>query len=224
MAGGADDATPERVAKARAGRHRIIEKAMNKFRFKLEPLCAPDGLLTDGEQLVGIRFRRTKIEGGRVRLQDETFERRGSFVISSIGSIPEPIPGIAMKGELFDFNDWDLGRVDGHPTLFSVGNVVTGKGNIVASRKHATHVSQVAIEKFLGLDEDRDGEQALLAGANARARAEAERVAQQIERQPPASPEDAATALARIRARQAAVGYGGDYAAWIEKVTPPDLE
>jgi hypothetical protein len=27
-----------------------------------------------------------------------------------------------------------------------------------------------------------------------------------------------------VRARQAAVGYAGDYAAWIAKVTPPDLE
>ena len=35
-------------------------------------------------------------------------------------------------------------------------------------------------------------------------------------------------ALAKLRARvterQAAVGFGGDYRAWIERVTPPDLE
>ena len=28
----------------------------------------------------------------------------------------------------------------------------------------------------------------------------------------------------RVRERQAAVGYDGDYAAWIARVTPPDLE
>jgi hypothetical protein len=27
-----------------------------------------------------------------------------------------------------------------------------------------------------------------------------------------------------VRERQAAVGYDGDYAAWMKKVTPPDLE
>jgi hypothetical protein len=30
--------------------------------------------------------------------------------------------------------------------------------------------------------------------------------------------------LARVRERQRAVGYGGDLTAWLEKVTPPDLE
>lgn len=210
-----EGATPERAAKVRAGRRKILEKAIKKFCFKLEPLCAPDGLLTEGDRLVGLRYRRTKIESGRVVIQDESFERLGSCVISSIGSIPEAIPGIAMKGELFDFADWDIGRIDAYPNLFSVGNVVTGKGNIVASRKHATHVSQVAIEKFLGLDEDRDGEEALHDGASDRARAEAAEVALKIERQPPASAETVTAVLERVRARQAAVGYDGTYEEWI---------
>jgi hypothetical protein len=30
--------------------------------------------------------------------------------------------------------------------------------------------------------------------------------------------------LARVRARQREVGYEGDLAAWLAKVTPPDLE
>jgi hypothetical protein len=29
--------------------------------------------------------------------------------------------------------------------------------------------------------------------------------------------------LSRVRARQEAVGFGGDYAAWLEQVTPPDM-
>ena len=196
---------------------------MKKFRFRLEPLCAPDGLVTEGDRLVGLRFRRTKIENGRVVIQDESFERRGSCVISSIGSIPEAIPGIAMKGELFDFADWDIGRIDGYPTVFSVGNVVTGKGNIVASRKHASYVSRVAIEKFLGLCEDREGEEALLDGTSVGLQAEAEQVASQLDGQAPAPAETVTAVLLRVRARQAEVGYDADYAAWTAKVTPPDL-
>ena len=92
----------------------------------------------------------TLTEDGRVKMTDETFETRGPVVISSIGSIPEPIEGINMNGELFDFQDWDIGRLESYPTVFSVGNVVTGRGNIVASRKHATHVSEAAIEAYLG--------------------------------------------------------------------------
>ena len=112
-------------------------------------------------------------------------------MISSIGSIPEPIEGIETKGELFRFTDWELGRLDGHPNVFSAGNVVTGKGNIVASRKHAAVV--------------------------------ASRVAEEIGEAPaPRSPGALEQVRARVRERQRAVGYTGDYATWMAKVTPPD--
>jgi len=218
-------ATPERMEKVRNGRRRILEKAMEKYCFKMEPLCAPEGLIVENGRLVGLRFRRTRIEDGRVVATDETFERRGSCVISSIGSIPEEIPGIAMKGELLAFSDWDYGRLDDYPIVFSAGNVVTGKGNIVASRKHAKLVTEEAIEKFLGLDESgHAGEEEVVEPALDQARATARAVADELASQSPPSAEDVARILERVRARQDEVGYPGDYAAWIEKVTPPDLE
>jgi NADPH-dependent glutamate synthase beta subunit-like oxidoreductase len=127
-----EDADEKRQEKVRAGRRKMLAKAMEKYRFRFEPLCMPIGLIVEDDKLVGLRFQRTAIENGRVVPQDETFERRGVYVISSIGSIPEAIEGIPMKGELFEFSDWDLGRLAGYPTVFSAGNVVTGKGNIVA--------------------------------------------------------------------------------------------
>jgi NADPH-dependent glutamate synthase beta subunit-like oxidoreductase len=219
-----EDATPERIEKVRKARARLLEKAQEKYLFHVEPLAAPDALLVEEGRLVGLRFRRTRMENGKLVATDETFERRGPCVISSIGSIPEPIPAIAMKGELFAFSDWDTGRLDEYPTVFSVGNVVTGKGNIVASRKHAALVSETAIERFLGLGEGHDGEEALAEAAAAGAREEAERVAEHVATQPPLPTEKADALVERVRARQRAVGYGGDYRAWIEKVTPPDLE
>lgn len=219
-----EGATPERAAKTRKARERVLAKAMEKYRFRFEPLSAPDGLLVEDGRLVGLRFRRTRIEDGRVVSLDETYERRGSYVISSIGSIPEPLPGLPMKGELFDFSDWDLGRLDGFPTVFSAGNVVTGKGNIVASRKHAAHVEQV-VERFLGLDEKgHEGEERLLDGERERAAAVAAGVAGELEGRPPLSPAALEALVARVGERQKAVGYTGDYRGWIEKVTPPDLE
>jgi len=220
-----EGATPERLEKVLKSRARLLEKAMEKYLFEVETLSAPDGLLVEGERLVGLRFRRTRMDGGKLVATDETFERRGPCVISSIGSIPEPIPGLPTKGELFAFEDWDFGRIGGYPTLFSVGNVVTGKGNIVASRKHAAHVSEAAIERFLGLAEDgHAGEEALAEAAAARAAEEAERVSDSVHAQAPLPPERVAEILTRVRERQRQVGYGGDYRAWIEKVTPPDLE
>jgi NADPH-dependent glutamate synthase beta subunit-like oxidoreductase len=188
-----EGATPERAEKTLGARRKLLEKAMEKYRFRVEPLCMPDGLLVEDGRLVGLRLRRTRADAGKIVPTDETFERRGPYVISSIGSIPVPLEGIPMKGELFDFADWELGRLAEYPTVFSTGNVATGKGNIVASRKHAVAVANAMLEGFLS-------------------------------EKPPLAPAALERVRARVRARQAAVGYAGDYAAWIAKVTPPDLE
>ncbi len=217
-----EDADEARIQKVQAGRRRMLEKAMDKYRFKVEPLSAPDELLVEGDRLVGLRFRRTRIEDGRVVMEDETFDVKAPVVISSIGSIPEPIEGIGMRGELFDFADWDLGRLEGYPTVFSVGNVVTGKGNIVASRKHATHVSEVAIEAYLGLaDGDRSAATEVVATGAVDAAAEtAERVSAHLGSAAPPGPERARELLDRIAARQKSVGFE-DFESWLEKAGPP---
>jgi NADPH-dependent glutamate synthase beta subunit-like oxidoreductase len=217
-----EGATPEREAKVRNSRAKLLGKAMDKYCFHFEPLCMPDGLIVEDDQLVGIRFRRTRMENGRPVPTDETFERRGVYVISSIGSIPEPIEGIEMKGELYKFIDWDLGRLEGYPTVFAAGNVATGKGNIIASRKHARFVSEPIAAAFLGLNDDGHAGEEVLAG-DARTRAAAASIASEITRQSPISASDLEALRARVRARQEAVGYDGDFDAWIERVTPPDF-
>jgi NADPH-dependent glutamate synthase beta subunit-like oxidoreductase len=219
-----EGATAEREAKVRNSRGKLLGKAMDKYLFDFEPLCMPDGLIVEDDRLVGLRFRRTEMKDGRPVPTDETFERRGSCVISSIGSIPEPIEGIEMKGELFKFTDWDLGRLDGYPTVFAAGNVATGKGNIIASRKHARFVSEPIIEAFLGLGEDgHAGEEALAGAAAPKHRETATQIAGDIERQAPITSEALESLRARVGERQAAVGYDGDFNTWIEKVTPPDF-
>jgi hypothetical protein len=219
---GADEKRREKTMNAR---RRLLEKAQEKYGFKLEPLSSPDALLIEDGQVVGLRLRRTRMEKGRPVATDETYERRGCYVVSSIGSIPEAIPGIPMKGELFAFTDWDVGRLDGFPSLFSVGNVVTGKGNIVASRKHAAHVYEDALSSFLGLEEDgHAGEAAMPSRAEAGASQTAEHVAAHLAQADPPAPEVAQAILDRVRARQKEVGYDGDLDAWLAKVKPAELE
>jgi NADPH-dependent glutamate synthase beta subunit-like oxidoreductase len=220
-----EDADEKRREKAMNARARLLEKAQEKYGFRIEPLSAPEALLVENGRVVGLRLRRTKMENGKLVTTDETYERRGAYVISSIGSIPEPIPGIPMKGELFAFTDWEVGRLDGYPSLFSVGNVVTGKGNIVASRKHAAQVYEDALASFLGLEEDgHAGEAALPSRAEASGTQTAGHVAVHLAQAEPPSPAVADAILARVRERQRAVGYDGDLARWLAKVTPPDLE
>jgi hypothetical protein len=211
-----DGADEKRREKVYLGRQKMLAKAMEKYRFKFEPNCLPDGLLVENGQLVGLRFRRTRIEGNKVIPLDETFERRGVYTISSIGSVPKEIPGIPMKGELFGFTDWEIGRLAGYPTVFSAGNVVTGKGNIVASRKHAREVSRTVLEAFLGIGErGHAGEERLADAINAGARESAAAIADAIALQPAIGAGALAAVRERVRKRQQAVGYGGDYAAWV---------
>jgi NADPH-dependent glutamate synthase beta subunit-like oxidoreductase len=219
---GADSA---RVAKVEHARRRVLEKAIEKYCFHVEALAAPEALVVEEDRLVGLRFRRNRHEGGKLVPSDEAFERRGSCVISSIGSIPEPLPGVVTKGELFCFTDWEFGRMAEYPSVFSAGNVVTGKGNIVASRKHAAHVVAGAVEPYLGLTHDgHRGEEAMLEPAVVAAREDAARVASHLASRPPLAPEELAQTLARVAERQRKVGYNGTLESWIEKATPPDLE
>ncbi|MCG8592186.1 MAG: FAD-dependent oxidoreductase [Proteobacteria bacterium] len=215
-----EGAPPERAEKVRNSRRRLLEKAMDKYRFRIEPLCMPDGLLVEDDRLVGLRFRRTRMENGRPVATDETFERRGPYVVSSIGSIPEAIPGIEMKGELFAFTDWDLGRLEAHPTVFAAGNVVTGKGNIVASRKHASFVEERLAAEYLGLAERTTDS----VGTDESAQATTKAVDAALALKTPAPAETVEALLARVRARQDEVGYGDDVAGWLERVTPDDLQ
>jgi NADPH-dependent glutamate synthase beta subunit-like oxidoreductase len=195
MPEGANDKVQERVRKSRA---RVLEKAMSKYLFEFQPLCAPVDLVVEGDRLVGLGFARTRVEEGRVSMTDERIEVRAPQVISSIGSIPEPTAGIESKGELYAFEDWELGRLPGLSTLFSVGNVVTGKGNIVASRKHARRVGAYVVSDYLGLVES-------------------------VKKLAPLAPAARKRILERVRELQAHADYDGDYRAWIDAVTPPDM-
>jgi hypothetical protein len=144
-----------------------------------------------------MRFAVTRMDGGKLVQTDELEEVRGAQVISSIGSIPEPLEGVPMKGELYAYSDWDLGRLPDFPTLFAAGNVVTGKGNIVDSRKHAKFVGQHVRDHYLGVAED-------------------------VKKLAPLTPAAREGLLARVKARQQKVGYAG-YAAWIQAARPPEF-
>jgi len=185
------------VAKIEKTRAHMLEKAVGKYLFNVRPLRAPVALLVENERVVGMRFAITRMEGGKLVQTADTEEVRGAQVISSIGSIPEALEGVPQKGELYAYSDWDLGRLPDFPTLFSAGNVVTGKGNIVDSRKHARHVGQHVRDEYLKLV---DGLAAL----------------------PPLSAAQRAGLLRRVRARQEKVGFR-DYAEWIKSARPPEF-
>lgn len=135
----ADEATREKAARAR---QKILDRVMSRYLVEVETLASPTRTLAEDGRLVGLAFRRNAIEDGRVVGTDEEFEIRSGLTVSSIGSLPELIDGIPMKGELYDFVDEETGALRDRAGVFGLGNTLTGRGNIRHSRKNASEVGE----------------------------------------------------------------------------------
>lgn len=151
-------------AKSATVRRKILEKAQSKFLFGIEPLASPVGPVVEDDRLVGLRFARTSVDAsGRAEIAPgDEFELRAPLIVSSIGSIPEPIQGLGMHGELLRIEDAERGKIADYEHVFGCGNVVTGKGNLVASRRHSGQVATHLVERFNGGTRESEHTQALL--------------------------------------------------------------
>ena len=220
----AADAPPKRAEALRQARLKILEKAQRKYLFEFEDRRVPEELIVEGDRLAGLAMGRTEVVEGKARRLAGTEEAvRGPFVVSSIGSIPEPIPGIPQHGEVYEYADVRAGLLmEGATRVYAAGNVLTGKGNIKDSLESATEIGTLVAERYLGLADD--GERAPLAdGARAAANRVGTDIAASLAPRAKLSDDDVARIIELVRARQKQVGYDGDYRGWIKRVTPPDL-
>jgi len=212
-----DNATPQQVEKTRATRRKLLQNFAEKYLFTFQDQRVPVGYLADGDRLVGLRVAATEVKDGRaVTLQGTEQDAPSPLVVSSIGSIPEPIPGVKMQGDVYQIRDETTGEVEGLPGVFAVGNAVTGKGNILVSLKHGRVVSQHMLEHYLlGTA---SGYEEVLANAATEAQDKVRAVAARLAGQTPLSGERVADVLSRVQALQERVGYPGEYRAWIDRV------
>ncbi len=216
------DAPEKRANALRQARAKILEKAQRKFLFEFQELRAPSGVIAENGVMVGVNFSRTEVADGQVRIVQEGVETaRAPLTISSIGSIPEPIPGIPQKGETYTYVNQKIGLLmDGPTGVFAAGNVLTGKGNIKDSLDSGTEIGTHVAEAYLGLSNE---ELKIAEAARKEAAASGEKIADAMSKRPKIAPEGVARVLDRVRKHQRAAGYEGNYRAWIAKVTPPDL-
>ena len=148
--------TPELLAKAQQVREKIFHNYQSKYLFNIKPLHMPVDKIIEGDRLAGLVFQKTEIVDGRVRpIEGALEEVRGPIVVSSIGSLPAPIPGVPLKGSVFDVAQEACCRLNGLPNVFALGNAVTGRGNILESMRHGRNVSQKILGQWLGSREDR---------------------------------------------------------------------
>lgn len=199
------NASPERLEKTRQVRKKILDKAMQKYGFKFQDCCRPVETISDNGSLKGLVFEKTEIVDGRVRpLPGSRFSVESPLTISSIGSIPEPIPQIPVDGELFVIPDENSGQMAGYDRVFALGNAVTGRGNIRESELHARKIAQSVMSQHLGIAEIDDQPA--------------------VQRINPLSGEEFDHLMQKVSEFQQRSGYNGDYESWSNKHRPRRLE
>jgi len=216
-----ENATPEQIAKTEAIRQKMLRLAREKYLFRVQDRRVSTGLLVEDGRLVGLKVAETKVEGRKAEpLAGSEYQIRAPLVISSIGSVPEEIPGVVRKGEYYDFNDEALPRYVGFDKVFGVGNVVTGQGNIRASLAHSQELTTKIIENYIGVADGGSASARFYAGAEAQGAAQAQAVRDRVRVTPGLSGVEIAAIKQRIYVLQERVGYSGDYDSWIASVTP----
>jgi hypothetical protein len=217
-----DNATPEQLAKTEQVRQKMLRIARDKYLFRFQDRRLTTGIVVENGRLAGLKVAETKIEGRKAEpIPSTEHEIRAPLVISSIGSVPEKLPGINMNGEYYTFAGKDVPRYTPMDRVFGVGNVVTGQGNIRVSLVH----SQKVTKRVLDCMKSGDGSPGADAGGTEQQAANAiDAIGKQIEVIPQLSDDQMAAVERQVHALQQNAGYTSDYDSWIAKVTPPDLE
>jgi ferredoxin/flavodoxin---NADP+ reductase len=217
-----DNATPEQAAKTEMVRQKMLRLAQGKYLFRVQDRRVTTGIVVENGRVVGLKLAETKVEGRRAEaIPGSEHELRTPLVVSSIGSVPEKLPGINMSGEYYTFEGKDVPRYTQMDRVFGVGNVVTGQGNIRVSLVHSQKVTKRVVDCMEGAD----GNAGTGAGSAQQQVANAvDAIGKQIETIPPLSDTQMAEVERQVHALQQKAGFTSDYDSWIAKVTPPDLE
>jgi ferredoxin/flavodoxin---NADP+ reductase len=220
-----DNATPEQVAKTETVRQKMLRLAREKYLFRFQERRMTTGLIVEEGRLAGLRVAETKVEGRRADpVPGSEHELRAPLVISSIGSVPEVIPGIARQGEYYTFQGEVLPQYAGSDHVFGVGNVVSGQGNIRISQVHSQAVTTRIVESYIGVGNGTADLSGWYEAAEARGAAQAMALQRRVEALPGLSETQLAALEQRILSLQHRAGYLSGYDSWIAAETPPDLE
>jgi ferredoxin/flavodoxin---NADP+ reductase len=220
-----ENASPEQIAKTESVRQKMLRLAREKYLFRFQGRRMATGLIVEEGRLAGLRVVETKVEGRRAEaVPGSEHELRAPLVISSIGSVPEVIPGIAQQGEYYTFQGEVLPQYAGSDHVFGVGNVVSGQGNIRVSQVHSQAVTTRIVENYIGVGNGSSDLSGWYEAAEARGAAQAMALQKRVEALPGLSESQLAALEERIRGLQQRAGYLSGYETWIAAETPPDLE
>ena len=210
-----DDPTPEKLENAKRVREKIVANACRRYGFEVYPLRSPKEVHTRDGSVSGVTFGLNEYKNGKFLDTGRVETVSADLVISSIGSIPEPIPGMPLDGELYRWESLHTGAVQNMPGVYCVGNAITGRGNIRDSSQNAKRLGSLITT---ALDGEAIDFASLFKNREEEARQHAERLLAYMKNMPRIGSDREASILNRVRALQEERGFSADYSSWREGV------
>jgi ferredoxin/flavodoxin---NADP+ reductase len=219
-----EGATPDQVAKTEMVRQKMLRLARDRYLFRFQDRRVTTGVVVENGRLVGLKLAETKVEGRKAEpIPGSEYELRTPLVVSSIGSVPEKLPGLNMSGEYYTFAGKDVPKYTAMDRVFGVGNVVTGQGNIRVSLVHSQKVTKRVVD-CMKIEASAAAAGGGSSNTEQQVASAVSAIGQQIEAIPPLSPDQMSAVERQVHSLQQKAGFTSDYDSWIAKVTPPDLE
>jgi NADPH-dependent glutamate synthase beta subunit-like oxidoreductase len=218
--------SPADIEKAQRVTEKLLLNYQSKYLFNFEGSCVPKGFDEKDGKLVGITFQRIQQQADDESPEMCKFDTQ--LVISSIGSLPEELPSIPYKGDYLKTYGEFGHKIEGFDNVFAIGNVVTGKGNILDSKKHGREITGKILEGHfsdLKLQDPMESNyydyfRKIEAGVDT-SMAEIVTELNSCEIHPD---EDIQRIIKRTQALQEKVGYNGNYKEWVDSWRPERLE
>ncbi|HBH06069.1 MAG TPA: hypothetical protein DDX92_05665 [Flavobacteriales bacterium] len=217
------DDSPASSEQARRVSAQLLAKYKEKYMFNFEPLTIPLGFSTEDGNVSEIQFQRVRQEGRKlVPIEGDVLHYPTELIISSIGSIPENLNSVPSQDELIDTHGELSCRVAGFDNVFAIGNAVTGRGNILESKRHGRNTTEQIIDTHLDplAEKFKDWFDDVKSGVTENV----DEISRALENAAVQSDDIIEGILDKSRKLQVEAGYNSSYRDWIKAHTPVRLE
>jgi NADPH-dependent glutamate synthase beta subunit-like oxidoreductase len=218
------DETKSSRDKARVVSAKLLNNYLEKYKFNFKPLRVPVDYIEEDNTLKGLVLQKVMVYNGRiVPLENEREELRSELIISSIGSLPEPIKGLPYEYSTLKMRKHVDYHVYGFDNVFAVGNAVTGRGNIQESKQHGQQITRRIIDVHLTEDALEEWLETMNSSIKSKVAENVSSIIDEIGSKEVQPENIIKNILDKTQAINNKNGYTG-YAEWIEKHTPKRLE
>lgn len=108
------------------------DPASRRVRLHIVFYAAPLAILGDGDRVTALRLARTRVEGTRCIVTEETFDLPVGVVIKAIGYVARPIEGLVCPPGASSYPN-QAGRIA--PGLWAVGWAKRGPSGVIATNR-----------------------------------------------------------------------------------------